>query len=148
MGWLSVEVTGAGVEVVLEETGGSMPLLAGCSHAIPLSDADLIAGLEEEGHQHGLVFLVVLLPGGDTVVIENDNVQRFQNEDAERQRQRKLLDEALGRGGIVLGMIALDYDEDNEEALSRTYLFPGYPKDAAQQIMDKLALGLRETTDW
>jgi hypothetical protein len=89
----------------------------------------LICKLDEEASRHGVTWLVLGFDSGPAMAVRSDHPDRL-----------RLIDEAVGMGGIPVGLIVLDNDSAAKKSLWTTGPFLEYPdQEEAQHILRGLA---------
>lgn len=92
---------------------------------------DLIALLDAKAKKHSLVAIAVGFADANAITVRADDPGR-----------ENILDDAIGLGGVPLGLITVDHQ--NKETIMRTRVFLEQEEEVAGEILRELAVKLGE----
>ena len=92
---------------------------------------DLIALLDAKAKKHSLVAIALGFADGNAITVRADDPGR-----------ESVLNDAIGLGGVPLGLITVDHQ--NKETIMRTRVFPEQEEEVAGEILRELAVKLGE----
>ena len=92
---------------------------------------DLMALLDAKAKKHSLVAIAVGFADGNAITVRADDPGR-----------ENILADAIGLGGVPLGLIMVDHQ--NKETIMRTRVFPEQEEEVAGEILRELAVKLGE----